>query len=268
MSLLAPASLAQTYSSSGEENGWEIVDQYLLLVEWSELNPQEDWRTAAKTLEIPESRVQRWYNGQKPHVVKQVEAADMLGWFDADWSSDIGRAFNLLIAAVLSGGYLGEEFESGVTLDDELDAATEEALKKAMNTLVGEWKIVSRDDPNRATTLRPGKHIALLGRALHALGVPRGRKPGALKNIPGYLSAAPDPLRREFVETYVLLRGATSETGGVDIREEREQSYLTSLSALIEDVTGETATVRKNGIYLRQETVQALSGRVSWTDGD
>jgi hypothetical protein len=265
---LAPAPLARTYASLGGEDGWEIVDQYLLVVEWNELNPHEDWRTAAKTLDIPSSRVERWYNGQKPHVVKQIETADALGWFDADWSSDIGRGFNLLVAAVLSGGYLGAEFELGVTLDDDLDATTEAALKTAMTTLVGEWKIVNQDDSNRSTTLRPGKHIALLGRALHVLGAPRGRKTDALKSIPDYLSAAPQPLRREFVEIYVLLRGGSSGGGGVDIREERERAYLTSLSTLIEDVTGETATTRTNGIYLRRETVKALSGEVRWENGD
>jgi hypothetical protein len=52
----------------------------------------------------------------------------------------------------------------------------------------------------------------------------------------------------------------------MDIREERTEDYLQSLATLIEEVTGGTATVRTNGIFLRKSVVDDLAGRVVWND--
>ena len=264
--ILTPPELARLYSPRGYADGWEQVEQYLLVVEWSELNPKESWYAAAKALDLPESRVQRWYNGNKPRVVKQVEIADARGWIDATWESTIGRAFNLLVAATLSSGTLSEKFEHRITLDDDLDEATAQSLHEALTVLVGSTKILDEDDPQRATVLKAGEHGPLLGRALHVIGVPTIRKTDPAFTFPAYLSSAPAHLRREFVEMYVLLRGSGVERGSIDIREERPDDYLHALATLIEDVTGGTTTVRTHGIFLRKSAVDGLAGTVAWDD--
>lgn len=266
-SVITPAALARTYSPPNAENGWEIVDQFLLVIEWSELHPDADWQTAAKVLELPERRVEMWYNGHKPYVVKQIEIADSLGWFDGDWDSNVGRAFNLLTAAVLSGGSVGGDFTVSVILDDELDATMEQSLTEAVQVLVGDSQIVNKNDPKRGTELQPGNHRGLLGRALYVLGAPRGRKTASEMTLPEYLDSVSHKLREEFVVTYLSLRGSRADDGDIDIREERNQSYLESLATLIETVTGEAPRVRTNGIHVPKTAVQTLPKSVMWSDG-
>lgn len=261
--VLSPQALAKTYSPQGFETGWEAVDQYLLVVEYADRNPDATWADAAAVLGLPPNRVKRWYNGSKQAVIRRIEAADALGWFDASWDSEVGRAFNLVIAGVLSGGLLGQSFEVRITIDDDLDDATRNAIRTAFQVLCGDTKLEYEDDPHRATTLAPKENQLLLGRALHVLGVPKGRKTETELTIPDYLLKQPE-LQQEFVELYVALRGSVSEKGTIDIREERPQTYLQSLATLIGTVTGESAKVRENGIFLRKATAEALSGSVEW----
>ncbi|AUV84133.1 hypothetical protein C2R22_21365 (plasmid) [Salinigranum rubrum] len=262
-SVLSPQALANTYSPQGFESGWEAVDQYLLVVEYADRNPEATWTDAATTFGLPPNRVKRWYNGRKQTVVRQIETADALGWFDASWNSEIGRAFNLIIAGILSGGTLSQSFEVRITIDDDLDDATRNSIETAFEVLCGKTKLVSENDPQRATMIEPAEHNLLLGRALYVLGVPKGRKTEAEFTIPEHLSNHPE-CQREFVELYVALRGSVSEKGTIDIREERSQTYLQSLAVLIETVTGESAKVRENGVFLRKATAEALSGSVEW----
>lgn len=262
-SILSPRALANTYSPQGFETGWDAVDQYLLVVEYAERNPEATWADAATDLRLPPDRVKRWYNGRKQTVVRQIETADSLGWFDASWNSELGRAFNLIIAGMLSGGTLSQSFEVRITIDDDLDDATRNSIETAFEILCGETKLVSENDPQRATMITPTENNLLLGRALHVLGVPKGRKTETELTIPEYLSKHPE-LQREFVELYVALRGSVSEKGTIDIREERPQAYLQSLAELIEIVTGESTKVRENGVFLRKATAEALSGSVEW----
>ena len=264
--ILTPSALARQYAPRGAIDGWELVEQYLVVVEWAELHPDESWYRAASELEFPKSRVQRWYEGNKPYVLKQLEIADALGWTDATWDSTIGRAFNLLVAATLSSGTLGERFQHSITLDEDLDDATAQSLHEALTVLVGSSKVLKSDDPQRATVLKAGEHGPLLGRALHVIGVPTVRKTDPGFTFPAYLSSAPAHLRREFVEMYVLLRGSGVERGSIDVREERPDDYLHTLATLIEDVTGGTTTVRTHGIFLRKSAVDGLAGTVAWDD--
>jgi hypothetical protein len=263
--VVSPQALANTYSPQGFETGWEAVDQYLLVVEYAEEHPQATWADTAAVLGLPPDRVKRWYDGTKQTVIRQIETADALGWFDASWDSEIGRAFNLVIAGVLSGGLLSQSFEVRITIDPDLDEATRESIRKAFEVLCGDTKLEYEDDPNRSTTLEPRENKLLLGRALHVLGVPTGRKTEAELTIPEHLATHPE-LQREFVELYVALRGSVSEKGTIDIREERPQAYLQSLAVLIETVTGESAKVRENGVFLRKATAETLSGSVEWEE--
>lgn len=263
-SVLTPEAFARTYSPQGYADGWEQVEQYLLVVEWSELNPEASWQMAAKTLEIPKSRVRRWYDGDKPHALRQLEVVDARGWVDATWDTQIGRAFNILAAAILSGGTLSKQYYPQIILDDDLDAPTEKTLRTALKKLVGSSHVTHADDPQRATVIAPGADQALLGRSLHVIGIPTGRKTEGDLTLPSYLATAPDQIRTEFVEIYVIFRGSRRERGTADISEERSESYLESLAELIEDVTGGKTTVRQNGIFLRKSVIDALAGTVSW----
>lgn len=259
--VLTPPEFAREYSTS-HYDGWEIVDQYLLVVEWAELNPEATWYEAKKTLELPRNRVEKWYQGHKPRVVQKLEQADSLGWFDATWESDIGRAFNRITAALLSGGWLATNHTMGVVLDGDPDAEIVMALKDALCTLVGEYYIEPRKG-NRANRLRPGNHEKLLARAVHAIGIPQGKKTKAELTLPEYLQTAPEIVRRDFVEIYVALRGSAHATGGIVLYEKRSESYLTALADLIEAVTGAPVSVGSDRVYLTKAAGRALDGSVS-----
>lgn len=263
--VLTPPALARTYSPSGFDDGWELVDQYLLVVEWAELNPEASWWAAARTLELPKSRVHDWYDGEKPLVVKKIERADAYGWFDATWDSEIGRAFNLIIAAVLSGGWLKQDYRIGISLGDDPDATVAEALQKAIQVLVGAAEIIDADDATRTTTLQPETDQVLLGRAVHAIGVQTGRKTEGELLLPEYVTTAPTARQKEFVDMYVALRGSAYKSGKVVLREERPQSYLNALATLLEDATGETIWVGEEAVYLSRAAAQTITTSFSWT---
>jgi hypothetical protein len=262
--ILTPPELARRYSPSTFDDGWEAVDQYLLVVEWSEINPGASWWDAAKALDLPKTRVRRWYSGEKPLVVKQIEKADDYGWFEATWESEIGRAFNILIAAILSGGWLSENYSVGVRLDDDLDEGVVESIKKALEVLVSSYRIAEREDSEPGAELLPGKDRTLLGRAVNAIGVKKGKKTEGELTLPEYLTTAPEARRQEFVDLYVAMRGSSYESGKMVLREERPKSYLNPLAALVEGVTGETVWTGERAIYLSKDSAQALDESYVW----
>ena len=142
-------------------------------------------------------------------------------------------------------------------MSDESDRA----LVRAAADAAGITLATSREgDPERADEFRVAENGSVLGRTLVAIGAPLGEKNAeSTVVLPGYLSDAPDVIRREFVWTYLSLRGA--EHAGKDtltVREERSDRYLRSLANLFRDVLDGEATVSGKNLIVSAEAARTF----------
>jgi hypothetical protein len=234
-----PQALARTYSVRTHDDPWAVVEEYRTVMSYHDEHPDEGSGAVSTTFDLPRGRVHNWLEGGKPEPVKAIKTADENGWIDSPWESDIGHAFNTLVAAIFSSG--------GISTRDHVptfvvSANTEPIIRQALDT-IGCGATAYDERPNRSTELVPAKHKAHVGRALTVLGAPVGRKNDRAEiTLPDYLASAPAALRVEFVRVYVTLRGVRRtgrDTDALAIKELRSKSFHESLAELIESVTDE-----------------------------
>jgi hypothetical protein len=235
-------------------------------MEYHRTNPEEGSYLVAKKMDLPRGRVHKWLEGSQPDPVRALDVAEANGWLDATWSSDIGRAFNILVATIFSSGSLGTR---DLTPLFSVDADEHAAFIRASLAAVGCGAVIQRtDDPSRTNELLPEKHTAVLGRALAVLGAPIGTKNDQAEiSLPEYLRSAPESTRKEFVEVYVAFRGYRPDhIDGRLLSESRSDSFHRSLAELIESVTNVSInpSVGKQSLYVPAEAVSELDLSVSW----
>lgn len=119
-----------------------------------------------------------------------------------------------------------------------------------------EYHVVAERD-GRADEVRPTDDASVLGRVLAVLGAPVGPKAEQRLSVPAYLENAPAETRERFVREYLENR-ATTHPHIVRFREERNDSYLRELGALIEDVSGGPVTVSGKNIHLSKAAEDGL----------
>jgi hypothetical protein len=269
--VLSPSALANTYSvkiyGGSYEDGWDCVKEYRQVMSYHQSNPEKSPYQIHNELDIPRKRARNWIEGSVPDPVQALNLADEHGWFDATWSSDIGRAFNILVAWVYSSGSIGaRDLHLTLVIDTE---KLEQFARKTLDVIGYGATLQHQNDPNRATQLVPsGNRGPVLARALSTLDAPIGEKSSIdILRLPSYLELAPDSIRREFVEIYVSLRGSKrTNREGVRLSESRPQEYHRELAELIEAVAGGSVTVlsSSNGLLLSAETVSNLDLDPSW----
>lgn len=107
----------------------------------------------------------------------------------------------------------------------------------------------------------PREAASVLGRLLSCLGAPVGQKASEAVSLPGYLDAAPDAVRRTFVDVYLRNRAQTHpDKRTVTIHEDRSRAYLEAVADLLADVSGERVTVAGNNVIVSAAAVDALYG--------
>lgn len=265
--ILSPQTLARTYSVQGYSDTWECVLDYRAVIEYHNTHPDQSPHEISKQFSPSRKRIRGWIEGAQPDPVRAVTTAEEKGWLDATWSSDIGRAFNSLVAFVFSSGSIGSRDFAPVFVVDGTEKAA--FVSKALEILECGTIEQHTDDPDRATQLVPQSDKALLGRALHTLDAPIGDK-NAEKDItlPSYLTTAPDAIREEFVNVYLSHRGWTyPDKESLKIGESRPEPFYESLQALIESTIEEGDVTRLSdgmGLYIPAETASKFDVQLSW----
>ncbi len=252
------AVFARTYSHADHPGA--VVDLYRDFQQVREEYPDAGSSKLASELDVPRSTIRRWADDDaKPYVVQGLQTAERRGWIPMEFDSETFRAVNRLAAWVMSSGSIhGEKWRVQFVVDD---SDGRHRLKQALDVLG-----LSTTAPGEAGTGLRGEIVgvtpdgAVLGRVLHALGVPRGgEKHESDVRLPAYLDAAPRQIREEWVWEYLQQRGRSKGEGaGVSIGEQRPEAYQQQLAALVEDLTGSDASVSEEDVYVSADAVQAL----------
>ncbi|MFC7216447.1 hypothetical protein ACFQO4_20525 [Saliphagus sp. GCM10025334] len=246
--------LARTFDGGAYKDAVEIVQQYQKATEYASKHNTKSTATA-KALELPRGRLRTWIDdGGAPDAVNAIDVASSKGWLDLEYSDPKFDALNSLVANVFSGGSIANNYyRPSFALNRR---GKESHVIDALELADVDYQIVE-DRSGRADEARPTEHGTILGRVLTTLGTPVGSKADQDLEIPGYLEGAPEDVRELFVVCYLENR-AGEHNKILKFREERSEAYLSSLAALIEDVTGEPVNVSEKNVILSRAATDAL----------
>jgi len=253
------ALFARTYSVDGDAAA--VVDLYQDFQKYTATHPNAGSQRIATALGVNRSRIRRWTDdGAVPYVVQGLQTAETNGWIPMEFEGRMFAAMNKIVAWVFSSASIhGERWGVRFVADDRQQRQRLIQLVQAVGCDVSE--IESSDKEVRGTELRVTEHGSILGRVLHALGAPHGmQKQGFRVRLPAYLDQAPPFIRREFVRTYLRNRERDRDRDKpwLSFGEDRAEAYQRELVALIEDVTGESASISGMDIHVSADAVRAL----------
>jgi len=263
---VCPRELARTYNRGAYDDPWEVVIDYSRALEAVAEDPDRGPTSIAREIDIPRSRLRPWLDGSLPDPVRAIEVVDALGWMlrdDEAIGGDVGRALNVLVTWIYSGGSIKTDtYTPFFTVDDFTDA---DLLERSGQVLGVEMDFTRKASSQRATELRPIRNASLLGRVLYVLGAPVGEKNEAAEiELPGYLRTAPEVVLREFVQVYLQNRGQRyQDKRTVTMQESRSVEYLQSLAALIQRVTGENVSVSGKDVIVSADAARQIE---SWPE--
>lgn len=254
--------IANTYASHSQATAYQRVLLYRKAQRAKLRHPEKGSTALASELEVNRNAIRAWIDGDSvPSSVRAIQAADRHGWLALDYDSETFPVLNRLVAWVYSGGSIDTERHVPVfVLNGSSDA---DSLRADLDELGVGWTAAHDDDPDRTTELKPGEDAAVLGRVLMQLDAPVGSKTNGDLSLPGYLDAAPDRIRADFVDVYLSNRGNRyPDKATMTLRETRSQSYLRELAALFEDVAGESVSVSEQNVILSADATRSLYGRL------
>lgn len=244
--------LARTYG--GDRDGWERVEEYQRVLEFTGEHPNKGSAAVASAVELPRGRIRPWIDDDaRPDPVRGVQIAEEHGWLDLEWTEPPFTGLNVLVAWIFSGGSIEAEwFVPLFALDD---SGADERLERAFQAIGLEYELLREDATNRATEARPTEAASVLGRLLHALGAPVGAKNrDTALTLPDYLEDSPYPVRLPFGRTYVQNRQTARPdrpNTPVQIAEERSPAYRRQLVAFLRGVVGIDLVIRGKSSNIR-----------------
>jgi len=253
------AVFARTYRVDGDAAA--VVDVYQEFQEYTATHPNAGSQRIASALGVKRSRIRRWVDdGAVPYVVQGLQTAETNGWIPMEFESQLFGAMNKLVAWVFSSGSIhGERWYPMFVVDDDQQRQRLTQLLEVVGCAVTEPD--SSRTAVRGTGLSPTPNGSVLGRVLHALGAPVGsQKTDGSLTLPQYLDAAPPFVRRGFLKTYLRnrQRERDRDASWLSFGEDRPERYQQELVALIEDVTGESASVSGMDIHVSADAVREL----------
>ena len=167
----------------------------------------------------------------------------------------MGGALVELLAHVLAGGSVNERFVPAITTGRRVDR---DAIVRVFEALGVDAQIRHADSDGRATEVYPTADASVLGRCLVAMGAPRGVKTN-LDAIPRIVWGSPEPIRQQFVESYIAHRAVHfDEKATTRIQEERPASYLADLHKLISEFVTEPISHGPRGLTISAAAAREL----------
>jgi len=252
------AVFARSYSHDSDPA--EIVDIYHRFQDYTAKHPNAGSSKTANALDVKRSHIRRWFDGAVPYVVQGLQTAETNGWIPMEFESRMFGAMNKLVAWVFSSGSIhGERWMPMFVVDNEQQRARLTQLLDTVGCGVTEPDTAS--ERVSGTGLGPTPNGAVVGRVLHSLGAPVGlEKRSSELTLPAYLDEAPPYIQHGFLKTYLRnrQRDRDRDKPWLSFGEDRHEQYQRQLVALIEDVTGESASVSGMDIHVSAAAVRAL----------
>ncbi|ELY90885.1 hypothetical protein [Natrialba taiwanensis] len=248
--------LARTYDGGAYENAWEAVEQYREATRYANTHDAGSGATAS-ALDLPRGRLRTWIDdGGAPDVVHGIDTAREYGWLECTLNDDVFTGLNALVANIFSGGAIAEQYyrPSFALNHYGADSHVIDALE-----LVGvDYEIVD-DRDGRADEARPTADGTVLGRVLAVLGAPVGPKTSQQLSLPSYLVAGSEEVSETFVYAYLENRAVYHDgKDTLTITEERNDSYLSGLAALINEIAGGGVTRGEESITISADAARSL----------
>lgn len=263
MPLIDPRSLARTYDHPSKDP-WEAVRL------WREAAKKPNgWgsQRVASAINSDQSNgfegisrgeVRAWIdNGSMPDAAHAVETARELGWDADEWTDTVGALGELVIGVYAFGSIAEENYSPSWSPDD---VKSEEAIEAALGQVGVGYQHVERESMSQGDEIRPAEHGTRLGRALVVAGASIGDKNAeSVRGLPGWVADAPADVRESLAVLLVRGRGIVYEDKATRrIQTDRGSQYFHDVVELIEDVTGERATIEANGVTISADAVRAL----------
>jgi hypothetical protein len=256
----AKRAFVRTYSSRGFEDTWDIIEAFEEVQAVRAKYPERGSSFIAQKAGYPRSWIRRWVDDDAiPYPYQGLQTALSHGWLDLKPGNEQTRALVALVAYVLGTGSLkGEKYEPRasagwrVTLDE---------LHDAFAAVGVDSETVTTDDPERPPQVRPMKDGSVLGRVLFVLGVPAGREDVRRTRLPPILNDIDIQTQARFCEVFVRQRGLDSHYESFEptrVLVDRSDRFKREFAALVEDVTGESATPYSRGVEVSLESMLAL----------
>lgn len=253
--LVTEEDFARTYDGGTYDEAWPKVNQYRRVITYQTDNPDAGTGELMRVSGAAHDHVVSWATKDAtPSVIQGLYKAH--GYNLISVTYDEITPLNVLVAnAISSGSINSHNYRPTFTVSSLENSMVVNSLE-----LIGVG-YQTMDSPNSSNPLiGPEKDAAVLGRVLSVLGVPVGRKTEIEDiSLPQYLEDAPASVRKRFVDIYLQNHGLPKhDSAGLQIKEDRPQSYREELADLIASVAGETVTVTDNGVMVSVDAVRAL----------
>lgn len=260
--LLTEDDLLDTYGK--DQTAHQTVQQYRQAHKLRNSDSNRSRASIAREVERSPSAVREWLvEGAKPPEVKAIETAKEYDWLPLHGDDSVFEGVNKLLGWVYSGGWINPDtYQPSVTVNHPLHQSI---ASHVLQPLGNPWRSIREGDTDRTHELRPRDGGAILGRLLHALGAPRGRKAAQPVSLPSYLEQVESYYRRQFARMYLLHRGAPANDDdgtGLTIQESRSVEYFTELHTFFRAVTDGQVSLNKSipKLYLSGKAVESLAG--------
>ncbi|QCC59435.1 hypothetical protein NP511_13545 [Natrinema thermotolerans] len=246
---------ARTYDGGAYDDAWAAVKQYRRVIAYHRDNPDAGIAELMRISGAARNSVVSWIDdGATPLVAQGLYKAHDYKLLGVDY--DEITPLNILVAAALSAGTIdARNYQPTFTVESLENSLVVNSLE-----LIGVGSQELENGTGDAPTVGPAADAAIIGRALHVLGVPLGSKTNAGElSLPSYLEDAPDAVRKRFVDIYLENRGQPHvDNAGLAIKEDRPRTYQEQLASLIESVAGESVTVADSGVMVSADAARAL----------
>lgn len=258
MALPTPQELAATYETPRYEDAWNCVRDYHTVIEYAAAHPQQGSTAIASQFNLPRGRIRPWLNNSQPDVVRGIQAAESRGWLAGHTTPEQEQALVELAAWALSGGSIHLDAEAYAYF--AIEPHSRDEFDRIATTAKLSYRVIRENDPARATEARATTDGSVLARVFAAMGLPtQGKSRDNPAHLPAFVDRLDAPTRERFASIYVLNRA--SEHDGKDtltIREERPETYLNELVALLRDVSNQPVTRSGYSITLSAAAAEIL----------
>lgn len=260
-SIPQPRALARTYSHRSYDDPWEVVTDYVSVMEAKDRHPDKGSAAIATLLDLPRSRIRPWLDTDaEPAPVSAIRTAYDRGWFVDDFSlpATEGTALATFVMWIFAGGSITKDFVPQFVLRSSDRYESLGRLADAATYLGIELHERQRVE-SRANEYVPSTDASVFGRVLHAAGAPVGPKSSQQLELPEWIIDGPRNVQRAAAVTYIGERmGPAGLSGVLQHRwESASEAFLHQVGQLLVDICGGSYVVKHDHLRLDVEATRS-----------
>lgn len=159
--------LARSYSPASYDDGWHSVLDYRRVMDYRADHPNAGSTEIARECDLPRSRIRPWLNGSAPDAVRGIQTAEERGLLDIETGSLQESAAAALVGWCCRHGSLTTDWTPRFVVSGGLEADALHDLGDVLGIRFRRAEVGSR-----VPEFEPREDARVIGRWLHALGVP------------------------------------------------------------------------------------------------